>query len=427
MTEFAFSHETGTVFVGTAAINEAIDSAQYDISQFTPLESLLTGNKSELPPTHDPQTQGPVRSDHYKWVQTWQRNDYKTYARWVNRILQKLPEEEQPAQPRNSDYITLARIGLGPTGKSIRNRFGTLGALHKQAGITKRSYVGEFDDWTMQDFIQFGKNASRQYFNDGPVKYYGLNSISSGSEEPTPSGLIVTKRFGSLANFNEHLGFVDCSGWSEEEYVEWGSRVIEANGFIPSKNDVSFLSTHHFGPSDRQLYNIFGSLRKFQARAEELYNEKQRELTRHIDKQVATLREQVECGDLPVEMLNMIDEHDFLCRIAKAQLLTTTGASHQTILSKISAPVDKIVQLVQNNSALNSVARIEVWAEQHEIFDDLWPMDDYKQKLKLPSKLIGHRKFVSTSHRPVDNQDAYTPSNWDSKQSPKNTSIVDSD
>lgn len=197
----------------------------------------------------------------------WDRERYIKFGRWITRIV------APPVQPKekvlNKDVLKRARaIGLGPSRRSIIIEFGNMSNFYREAEAAGSLIKGSFDDWTIDDFVEYLRNLGHELGRRPTVDDIENAATKSPSN---PNRNLMYERFKEEGGINmllELAGFVVIPRWKPEDYISWGVRVMRANeGKKLTDTVIAYFSERQLGPSRRPITRIFPrGLKGFQDR-----------------------------------------------------------------------------------------------------------------------------------------------------------------
>lgn len=309
----------------------------------------------------------------------WNNDDYKRYAEWLYDVVNG--GENPPGAPTKEMYQRAYYLGLGPEVRRITRRFGSLWHLNDIMQFEGGYRRGKFDDWSTRDFIEYGKELVKQSEGKKPTEriLYASFKYCSG-----PSPRLIRTRIGGIGRFQELLGFPYIADWSENDYVEYGARILRANpGIKLTRYVFDELSQRQRGPAVRTLVNHFSSLNRYKELAISHYLGTEVERQMDIEDRAALLEQAVFPPDLWGD-----DTHDvksFMSRSA-AYLLVQSIFPKVAVDKKIniaSVKASRLIKTIRQYDPTISAGTIESQAIQLGIFDDIWPLDDYLEHLQV--------------------------------------------
>jgi hypothetical protein len=327
-------------------------------------------------------------------TQNWDNERILQYGQWLNRIVSP-PQENQKRLTRDI-IINAGRLGLGPGLGVIRNRFGHVSRFFVEIGAKDTHRMGIFDEWTLDDFA----NYLREVGGESRPKRSQINALAARNPR-LPKARLIEERFSEHGRFNGALtlaGYWVTDSWSEEDYVEWGLKFMDANsGILPVQSAANYLSKKQQGPSGRTIHTNFGSLTAFQEILRNRYAEHHAMRLQERAKMFKEIEADHDKRRVPLELFQFegseelsFDElrkkhgDNLLVRYGKYRvleyLLPNMGEERKTEIALGGNGKDFIVLVRQSNPI--PAGEIEHAALVLGYFDEIWPSPDV-EKLKL--------------------------------------------
>lgn len=355
MAEFYFDTRDGSLLVGAAAIEPRVEEAGPAV---VPLRDLLTDEDFPYT-THDYQK---IKGEH------WSHEEIASLGSWALRVI-KQEGEPLPVLTRRH-YERLYVLGLGPYMRRQKS-VTSMRALRAAAGSPEGVDPGVYDDWTASDFTKYAHSLSKR-LGRRPRKY-------DYDESGGPTAGIIHRRFGSVGELNEMIGYPNVRAWQPEDYIEWGVQVMRAN---PHK-DFSYelledLSRRDRGPSESPIYRRFGTFTNFRnlvafefTRQESETASKKAALLERFDSingngELSTAEERPES-----EKLQYIGKYE----LARQCLANKSDKSLIAAAVATLPPAEFVKKLRSYNEQLD-VAKIETEAVILDVHAFIWPPQD---------------------------------------------------
>lgn len=363
----------------------------------------------------------------------WDRDQFVGYGRWIDQIVAPpIHREDHRFQENrlNRDvFDQAARLGLGPGKNAIRRNFGSLSRFYIEIDAESAQFTGVFQEWSIDDFVTYIKSRG----NGKRPTTERLREVSR--RDPTkPSPDLISTRFKDIGGFSKILelaGYTVVNLWDEQDYIEWGVKFMEANdGELPTSRMANFLSRKHLGPAGRTIIDNFNKISVFQRRvAEEYYNRKdeqaaQRQLRidRILDDFAAkklpyelfadlSLENDAETKETLAMVLNGKNANEAILRWAKYSVLNeltpNISSNRRASLSRGEGYDRGFVAAIRKHHDIPA-GEIECAALTLDVFDAIWPMDDFKAKLKLGDEYEEYIKefYVSEYRKRVEKKAA---------------------
>jgi hypothetical protein len=326
----------------------------------------------------------------------WTNERYKRYGRLLSRIV------DNPSRPTerklNQKIINRARaLGLGPASWTIREAFGSLSNFYEESELTNTYRRGNFDDLTVEDLVKHVRKVG-QKLGRRPRKADFINA--SQRNVNCPSFDYMYGRFegnGGVGTLIELAGWPVINNWETQDYIDWGIKLLDANGNAPKALEIYYLSKKDKGPSIKPIEKYFGSLLNFQDSVKKEHDARKIASEEAKAEKIDTLITRLQSGTIPEELFEGADsEQDILIRFAKYSVLEYLS-SHWNEETKVNICTDTykdqnyIRSIRRSNNAL-SAGDIEHAALILGHFDDIWPMDNHKEDLKLGKEYEEYHK-----------------------------------
>lgn len=243
MTKTWIDTRNGELLIGREAAADRIDEAGPDIQ---PLAEMLKA--AEFPFKNG--DFGPA--EHV----TWSREELIIFGKWIIGLCHEDTESSQPEFKRQ--YLERLHIfRLCPSMTVFRTRFNQKLWQYRQAIESDPGKIdGRYDGWSIGDYTAYASRVAT-LLERKPRKTDYQNAGG-----PSPS--LITARFGGVGALNELIGYPNVHAMEEDDYIEWGMKVMEANKERDfTKNIVSILSLREQGPSASSIATIFGNFTNF--------------------------------------------------------------------------------------------------------------------------------------------------------------------
>jgi hypothetical protein len=264
----------------------------------------------------------------------------------------------------------LSALGLGPFPESIRKRFKTLPLFRRACGLYSPDHVyerhGKFRGTAA--IVAFARQLQASLDGRLPVKADYERAANTGDG---PSISHIRKQIGGMGELRELLGYPNIRRWDDDDFIDWGVRVMEANKGtgLPLAFAV-ILSKRRRGPSDTTITSRF---KRWDTFRESVWAEREERENERAEK-IRGYREQTEDGRLP-KGYGRFSETTLVVAAAKyilAQRLTSLSPKDLRALPRdTDAFVDALIQANINLTP----GRIETEAVMMGIFDDIWDMN----------------------------------------------------
>jgi hypothetical protein len=323
-------------------------------------------------------------------VSSWDmHDDYIPYGRWLSMILGK---REGRRQLNRDDLNRAYLLGVGPHSRRIsrRSRFGSLGNYYEACEFTDTHRAGKYSDWIKADYVAYARNVAAE-LGRRPSEDQLYDLISKGLDGPSPH-VMSSSGYGTFGDIFEIAGYPNVRKWDDDDFIDWGVKFMLANnGHIPTSAKFRKLSEQnkHRGPSLRAVIDHFDKLSIFQQRVQIAYDARIEKIEYERDYKLWKIGEAVESGALPTYIAEETDSEVEQISLAARYLVIKKllpQATEVMIRDAVkTVHVDSFVKAIQRIDPAIKRGEIEVTAVQLDVFDDIWPMDDYMQYLKIDS------------------------------------------
>lgn len=315
----------------------------------------------------------------------WVKEDYRAYGRWLRNLIYEYDSTFDT--PTDSIYQRAFELGVGPEPRRINRRFGPLWKFHDELEFPGNYSRGKYDDWTTRDFVEYGKSVIVGLGGRKPVE---ADFQRWFKKRRGPSPALLRDRIGGIGRLQELLGFPYIADWTEDDYIEYGIKVVLANKNKNITRDIfDALSKLKRGPSTRTIVNHFGMLSKYKEVilreaevADDLdYIETKRKI---IERNIL-----LEKGVLPMELLEDIDTEDkktFLRHTATYILVDKLFGDEISAAEKIhlcGVQPKNLLKSIRAKKPALTPGYIESRAAMLGLVDEIWPIDDYLVNLKV--------------------------------------------
>lgn len=183
------------------------------------------------------------------------------FGEWMLQSARKVYGRNQALTRR---LIELASAhDMGPSTKPIKDRFGgAIWRFNEELGVIGARSVGKYEDWTEDDFVEYGHTVIMQNALDKPDPNSFNQAWRAGQG---PSLAIIRKHFGEVGAYFEAIGYVSPKLWTRNDYLEWGATLLSSGlGIALTANDLKKLARMRQAPSDGAVVRNYGSLLEFQ-------------------------------------------------------------------------------------------------------------------------------------------------------------------
>lgn len=346
----------------------------------------------------------------------WSRAQFEAFAGWVGGVIEP-PDNLSRKKVTIDTFATARRLGLGPGEYAIEGEFGNYSGLFAAARLEGTQTAKLFDDWDVDDAVGYLRkigNGSR------PTKQ--LVMARQRKDPNNPGYMYLHERFHDIGGFSKLLelaGYPVIKLWEKPDYISWGVKFMLANdGQIPTARATDYLSLEGKGPNSSTIYEYFDSLPAFQDEVTPRFYERRDEEAAALQEQFDHLQAELAEGALPLMLFSpfahdpkdiaftekvvatlygcdqpfsriiaALGERETAVRYAKFQVLRSlipdmAADTKIKIVRGINMDRGFIPAIRQKYSHITP-ADVESEALFLGVFDYIWPMDEYKDALKL--------------------------------------------
>jgi hypothetical protein len=309
---------------------------------------------------------------------TWQRDDLLNLG---NFVLQQITEEQTPERPITTNHIRrLYILGLSPAPYYFEREFGTFSGFKQEVGSPIGYDRARYKDWDRTDIVNYVKRVAAA-LPEGQLRVTKKDLDAYASQGDGPGYALIYQRIGGgVRQLNEHLGYPDFTIWDKEDYIAYGVRVIVANGAtIFNARAMDTLAMRKRGPYVQTIISHFGSWNNYKYQVIDSHQqgiEKREEKLGHY-------RERVAIGELPASF-SKFDESKLLRSAARYDVLRACKLRFsEKRLTELSASSANIIREVTTTHPDITAGHIEMIASSYDVYDDIWPIEDYREYLKI--------------------------------------------
>jgi hypothetical protein len=370
--EIFFDITEGKLLVGSAAVESAVESGVHaaDIRELAP---LLTQEERVIGPDVFPSIQ---------W-QDWDKTNDVIAAKWLHNVISNY----NPRKALSEEVVTRAGyMGLVPRIHYFKSRPGKLSGLYREADLKGTRTRNLFDSWSTGDYVAYIHRLANE-LGDKP-SFDDLRAAGLTAGNPQTDQINRHFNEGGLGALFELAGYPNVKAWSKQDYVDWGVRFTLANdGQLPDARSMALLSSRCRGPHYSSIYDNIGSLSDYRVTVSEEFKAEIERRAARQESQLYEIKSDIDAGNYP----------EFLYQEAKNETeAVRTHARYRLIeyllpdiqensllyFARIRRP-ERLIAFIKNADPYLSTAEIEVAASTLDIFDDIWPLDDYMKFLKV--------------------------------------------
>ncbi len=373
---YAYNLADPGLIVGAQALDDALESG-FSPEDIIPLQKALT---DEVTPVTKPE-----KLD----VDDWSRQDYIAFGKWLMNVA------NEPLTHRRA-LLPAYNLGFGPEPQRIyrkdiatkEKRFDGYADFYDQIGAKDAMRKGRFDHWDFLTLMKYVKKEADNAAAEGirPTVAF-FNKLAAKGKGPSSHSVqrIADTPFGKLIDM---AGYPEPRSWSTDDFIDWGVRFTIANdGRLPYMAGIEELSKRFRGPSEASLRRRFGGIMSFQTVVTEAYEKHVKEAESLRQVKLDAIQLEIEAGTMPIEMIE-IEDHDKMLLQAGKYWIARKLIPHlsQEQLFKIateSLTTKAFVGRLTSRDPRVKQAHVEATATALGVVDDLWPMDGYKEYMRV--------------------------------------------
>lgn len=325
------------------------------------------------------------------------KDDLISYGHWLIKVTNS-PHRFRERTLNREILYRASQMGVGYTLSQICSprTFDTLRSFYKTLGVedTHRinNYRRKFSDWDVSHFVTYIKEVS---FKIGrkPTREDFEKLAKMSKQNPSPN--IIATRLGTLRRGLEFAGYPDIHSWTQADYIHWGVKVRQANeGRQIRTTGIEYLSFLKRGPSDLTIRKKFKTISNFQQQVDQAYIETMRVAQRNRQEKLTLADEGLKDGSLPAEIFQKVDDEDEKILRYARYIVLDEFFTDDFIVSKISiatmgtqtARKAGFIGSIRKLNGAITAGEVESVTLALDVFDDIWPMNDYMTALKVPVK-----------------------------------------
>lgn len=299
----------------------------------------------------------------------WQVEDWYKYGYWLQALVDSKPGYD--AAPTREHFNRASKLGIGPHPDVIVRHLELDGFANYKNKLGHRTQE-DFNNVPKQELLSRSIVLSKR-IDRRPVP----KDIERWNKAGTlPSEKTLSRRFGSLAQWHELIGFWPMRGMEQDDYLDWGAALFRAIPDIEINAGVlRKLSAVGRGPSVAPTYRRFDSLAEFDRESHDRYKEQIEdvELSRDIliaDTKSKKWREET-AGDVNVDT-----ERELLCKkLAVATLLEAAipGLDTAVMGRWTNKTIPEVMKGIVEYDPAFSIASLEIIASRLGLDNHLWP------------------------------------------------------
>lgn len=365
MAETWIDTRNGELLIGAEAAADRIDEAGPDI---VPLVELLTVKDF-------PFENGDFGSIA---VRGWTYDHFINFGHWVLNILSQ--EETNTTKSLTKEHLVrLHTLGFCPSLSIFSRTFTTLWNYRMELDAEPGRDNGRYRDWTIADYVAYASKLARSCKGKPKEKDY------LAADGPSP---LQIKRYTGegISMLNELIGYPNIRNMDEHDFIDWGVKVMEANDGRLSAPILKILSSREQGPGVRAVMTKFVSIPQFREQVQERYEASEKKKFAARQEKIAEYRRLQEEWELPKEVANLSDDKAVVF-IAKywVAMKCLPGISTDVHID-VASNTNSFVTRLRRSYLQVSSGDIETAALRLGVFDDIWPMDQYKRHLRVSEK-----------------------------------------
>jgi hypothetical protein len=322
-------------------------------------------------------------SDHLRHTEnrtSWTKEEILKAGEW----LLTLPRKEHEPELTQDMLERAARIGLIAGITQINNRFDDVSHLYKELNLDNVRQRGMFRHWEKQDYISYlrmvmSTKQQRSIINE-------LQERSSNHEGPSPDTIRRSTKT-SITNLLEAAGYLaDMKNLSYEDHIDWGIKFMMANdGRSPDTPSIIYLSSKKLAPTRNAIYENFGSFPNYQDQVTAGWLAQMEKLEMAHENKLLDITEAFKENVLPASVFEGISKENLIRTTAIYRLVSylfpdLKDIEKKKIINKADEPLESIMIMIDPTIKAGAV---ETTALLLGVFDDIWPMDDYLQTLRI--------------------------------------------
>jgi len=334
----------------------------------------------------------------------WTRERCIAAGTWVMGVLAEAQSAEERAaghRPRlvRDHMERLYTLGLGPGRFVLNQLFGNFGAYGDAAEVRTGRDNRPYENWSIAQYVEHAASLARRLGRKPREPDY----THAHERGKGPNARQIIERVGGIRALNEYIGYPNIHDWTLDDYVNWGARVARANkGGALTARLLGHLSKAKRGPSASIIQQKFGGLGPFQDQAMQRAQEVEATEAAH-QKDLLQLYERLHAAGvgaargLPQIRTRLLYAAKYT--VASELLPPVTLRSFPYLLR---TPTPLFLATLRDLRPSLSTVDIEATAKNLGVFDDLWPMDEWRDYLHVPLEVLGYVRSGNQSRFAAD-------------------------
>jgi hypothetical protein len=361
VTEIWFDTRAGDVLVGRAAAADRIDEAGPDI---VPLPELLT--RKDFPYKYGDYERVPNRE--------FTDEDFLAMGRWALSLVQERLGDRQPLS--TAHISRLSALGLMPHLVYVGQRFDSFSNFKRQIGSPIRYDRMQYANWSTADFVAY---AQSRIDHLGHLPTMG-DYQQWFTEGVGPSFRLIEDRLGGLKPLHDLLGYPDISRWEEDDFIDWGVRAMKANKGRLTLITATVLAHRRRGPSPWTIDRDCKSWSRFKQLVTQAYAEEQSQQAEKLDWYAQLFA----AGKLP-EQLRLVHPNQLAAVVGRYRVICdcVPNLPPARKISLSLGPSSGLIAGIRRYASAISPGYIEMIASSKGLYDDIWPLEEYKTYLRV--------------------------------------------
>jgi hypothetical protein len=300
----------------------------------------------------------------------WSTEDTIAYGRWLSALVE--PETGGSHAPSQKMITRASKLDLGPSQCVIigNEAIGSISEFQRLIGTVPNRPFGE---WTKEDYRSKGKEIA--YRHGGRPGREVFNQLSR--QGVFPGNVAIIKRFGTISNFYEQIGYPNARGWTEADYLDWGVAVFIQNPELKlTAAAITQLSKRGVGPSERSIREYFGGIIPFREAVLTDYEYRIESQERDKRELIDRMKTAVEKDEVPTSLFDELpeDQHGraYALYVLAQKFMGNSRPADLKAIAVMNSSDNAARSIARQSNS--SVGRVEITAQEMGLYDIIWPM-----------------------------------------------------
>jgi len=305
----------------------------------------------------------------------------------VGKLVLATIEQDGERWPITTEHLgRMATLGLAAGSRTFRRYFDDFTIFKQEIGSPIRYDRLVYAEWGTTDLVQYAKDTMKELSHLPRIVDYGRNF----DQGKGPSYAWIEDRVKNVGELNECLGYPNTRNWDKADFLDWGVNVMTANpGKDFSLNIVAALAADGRGPGRRTISEKYGKWVLFREDVENEFRTRPKIKQQERDAKLNRYQSMLERGIIPPNIMPVAKNR---LLAAGARYIVIQDCAPDLIVSEkreiCRTPINKFIRLMLKSKPNLTAGYIEMVADSHGVFDDIWPLDGSVKNFHVSQKRI---------------------------------------